>query len=603
MDMSHQKTVLHNLELRLAHIRAALSELTDIQTELQKNATESKNNIQANFSRQLENLRTREVYLVNQVDTLLQVKQEHLHLQADSLKKELGALQALQEHTRSAKKAVDLQDIEDIMKRFQEFHLEPEENGILEFVSDPKRLKKCILTYGSINPKRFCPSKDDVQGEPRQIMAPFEKYACDKVWLTPNGSSGIKNGTTHTVFPIFQENQDAEGWLAKDHDIPVMETCQSEKSDDDQDSFVMIPKEHEQSSRSTILSQFASILNSPNIQWIRRTPKTDGSGASCQQLNKPAYYSPSGGTKGWLKKETCHPSQVPVKPIEIEDLAEMACVQDTPSGAPSPCGPKTRPRQRTQRNQKNTCCSSKPVQATTTDVNIDDVCKGNEKCKTFDECLCDENCADTAKGGFDGLPESSKNRWLSKGQAGEENRAQEAKDARPEEELPKEDFVKEWLAKKTAPEEGYESVIISSFLKWQLEEKPAWLKKGDFAQKKSDQTSISQWLFKKTEAPTEPMVVDNKEICEDAPLKTEWLLPRSPASDGPALKVPTHDSTSWLLKGKNENLPQESKMDTNQDGLQEKWLIKQTTGGFALPTNSGFTFASIPKGINQWLKQ
>lgn len=284
----------------------------------------------------------------------------------------------------------------------------------------------------------------------------------------------------------------------------------------------------------------------------------------------------------------------------------MSCVQDTPSGAPGPCGPKTSPRPRTQRNQKNSCCSSKQTPAKTTDVNIDEVCKGNEKCKTFEECLCDDNCADTARGGFNGVPESSKNQWLAKKPAGEENIAVESKDVqqtRPEEELPKEDFVKEWLVSKTTPQQDYESVILTAFLKWQLEEKPVWLKK-DSAQQKSDQTSVSQWLFKKAEPQAEPMVVDNKNSSEDAPMKSEWLLPRLSGFATTAFKVPTHDSSSWLLKGKDDSVPQDSKMETKEDDLQEKWLIKQTSGGSALPPKAGgFPFFNIPTGINQWLKQ
>ena len=287
----------------------------------------------------------------------------------------------------------------------------------------------------------------------------------------------------------------------------------------------------------------------------------------------------------------------------------MACVQDTPSGAPNPCGPKTVPRPWVQRNQeKTTCCSSKQAPANYAAVNINEVCKGNEKCKTFEECLFEENCADAAMGGFRGIPESSKNQWLAKKpEEGEKNRTAESKDAeltRPDEEMPKEDFVKEWLASKTTPTQDYESAILSSFLKWQLDEKPVWLKKEIPTQQQPDQTSVSQWLFKKADAGDEPMVVDNKKSSEDVVMKSEWLLPRSLPSDTFVFKVPAQDSTVWLLKAKEDDVPQGSKMDTKQDVLQEKWLMKPTLGGSTFPSKpSLFPFFNAPTGINQWLKQ
>ena len=74
---------------------------------------QTKSSIQSSFSRQQESLRSREVHLLTQVDTLLQVKQEQLQHQAEGLRRELGALEVLVDQARG----VELQEIQDIMKR------------------------------------------------------------------------------------------------------------------------------------------------------------------------------------------------------------------------------------------------------------------------------------------------------------------------------------------------------------------------------------------------------------------------------------------------------------------------------------------------------
>lgn len=647
MEFSHQQ----NVELRLAQIRSALVELTDIQTQLHSNASESKSDIQASFSRQLETLRSREVYLLSQVDTLLHIKQERLHLQVESLKKELGALEVLRDQAGSLGKGVALQDIEDIMKRIQQMQLVPEEDANVEFDGDAKQLKKAIMSFGSINPKR---QRLDKEG----IMGPFEQFAGCQVWLmkTPKSGLGTKDDTPDIVFPIFLEKQDTSVWLRRDQEgedgFAMVTSSGSEKSDDDDDdndSFVVVANDRQaEQIKQSFDRQFASILNSPNVQWIRpASSKTPTVGVSRHQQNKPSsYYRPSGSTKDWLRKppaqETqamdtqasspiCSPSQVPAKPIEIEDLAELACVQDSSSGAPNPCGPKTSPVPHKQRNQEkpSSCCSSsspKPTSAKLpTTVDIDQVCKGNEKCQTFDECLCDDNCADVAMRGtgFSGVPESSKNQWLIRTPPGPstskgvESEDKNGKPATLDEEMPKDDLVKDWLASKTTPSGGnYESKIVSSFLKWQLEENPTWLMKEE-DQKPSqsvqqqpstiiDRNAVDQWLLHKAEEGLEEMVVDNKNSSEDTKKQSEWLFPRSLQPDISDLKVPAGDSSSrsWLQKGRDQSNNQSSLTESKQDVLQEKWLMKQAFGrGVPSPRASGFPYYGASVDVNQWLKK
>ena len=73
-------------------------------------------------------------------------------------------------------------------------------------------------------------------------------------------------------------------------DTGKMFTTSSESSDDDQDSFVVVDHDPDQLKRS-LSTHFTSILNSPNIQWIRSGPsKTPVVGVSPHPQRKPCSY-------------------------------------------------------------------------------------------------------------------------------------------------------------------------------------------------------------------------------------------------------------------------------------------------------------------------
>ncbi|XP_071508283.1 nuclear receptor coactivator 4-like isoform X1 [Diadema antillarum] len=634
MDSRKQCSALQNLEQRLALIQSALTDLDEVREQLQDNASETKGDIQLCFSRQFESLRCREVHLLNQVDTIHQVKREHFQLQAEELKRELGALEILVNQIKFGKAGVSLQEVDNIMKRFQQLQLSHDEDAALQFEGNSKELKKVIQSFGSVNPKRPRIEKDNETSAPRQIMKPFEEFAGSQVWLREHSGphDGKMDEMPCIIYPVFLEETDKSAWLLKgsNGDFAMV------TADDGDDTSMMQHEDGGSAHSKAVESYFANILNSPNVTWIKPKSNKAPVGVSRHHLEKSTHFVPSGSTKDWLRKSpacpqdeqpmevqgnnTCNTSQKPAKAIEIEDLADLACVQETPTRATVPCQPKTSPPKRGKQekkaskgdcNQTSCCSTSSPGSSDekpSSSLRIDDVCKGNEKCKSFDECLCDENCRDAAKPSnhFTGIPESSKNQWLKR-----DPPSTEGSPAGAEVEMKKSGQAMDWLVSDTIPTNDYESSIISGFLKWKLEENLAWLKKPSDGctsatttrPTSSEKREVTKWLLKKGEDDEEMGTEDNKTAMEGQKTEEEWLIPRPLLSSVMAFKEPATDATKWLVSGE-KTKAEEEPMAIPQQEATEKWLMAQASGSTLFKTRAiGFPYFTIPMDVNQWLQK
>ena len=176
--------------------------------------------------------------------------------------------------------------------------------------------------------------------------------------------------------------------------------------------------------------------------------------------------------------------------------------------------------------------------------------------------------------------------------------------ATPDQEMARDDYVKEWLVSQTSPTTTHLSPILASFLKWQLDDGQSWLRKGEAGDSPQHQESPEQtkWLLKKVEASEQ----DNKMTSDKQNNLTEWLSPGSYSCNFNYFKAPqpAGDTNSWLQKEKTPSSPGTSMKDSkDEDALQEKWLLKEAFGMSPLPSPPSFTYFSTPVTANQWLKK
>ena len=82
--------------------------------------TQAKSDIHSSISRQLETLRSREVWLLNQVDTIRHIKEDSLQGQLACLLHELGGFQHLMQMAQSCSSNSDLkQEFEETLSRLE----------------------------------------------------------------------------------------------------------------------------------------------------------------------------------------------------------------------------------------------------------------------------------------------------------------------------------------------------------------------------------------------------------------------------------------------------------------------------------------------------
>ncbi|KAL3876859.1 hypothetical protein ACJMK2_034643 [Sinanodonta woodiana] len=142
--MSAHKSLLgHKIE----QLEKAIQNVNNAKRQLGRKNVEVKSQIQTNVSRQLEALRNREVWLLNQVDMVTDAKEEGLQQQQARLNKALGILQSgivypeLGDNLYSWESKLQLLDVDD---------LQPEENPFISFKADSKGLRDVIMNYGKV---------------------------------------------------------------------------------------------------------------------------------------------------------------------------------------------------------------------------------------------------------------------------------------------------------------------------------------------------------------------------------------------------------------------------------------------------------------------
>ncbi|XP_064615983.1 nuclear receptor coactivator 4-like [Liolophura sinensis] len=143
------ETVSKELMVNICRLESAIEQLNQVRKDLQKNSHQVKCQIQSTVSRELEALRSREVWLLSQVDLLQNVKEEILSGQQAQINQALGSAHRVLQYVTSDNTQL-MEELTRNMTRLELTDLEPEESSQISFQADAAGLRDTIMEFGRV---------------------------------------------------------------------------------------------------------------------------------------------------------------------------------------------------------------------------------------------------------------------------------------------------------------------------------------------------------------------------------------------------------------------------------------------------------------------
>ncbi|XP_041032436.1 nuclear receptor coactivator 4 isoform X1 [Carcharodon carcharias] len=548
------KDLITNCMQAKRDLEMAISSIIKAEQEIKANSKEVKFQIHSCISRHLECLRSREVYLLEQIDLVQQLKEEALQQQIQQLYWLLGQFNCLIHQLEHPQSNLPTDQIITCLERLKNLTLKPEESPTLNFEADIPSLRQAITSFGAIKTlvsetectssctmaadldycfvplltkKSFpngkeCPLADWLRSPPPVRMPILNLQDCllkqSGQGSPPSPSAkdsdpyklpawGHQQGPENWLLPNKQKNQPAENVAAQQY---TQTSTNCNLNPKDPDYYRMQAWGHRQGLEHWLLSSKQNVdvtekttpqqcpnsthenpvdMNYYKLQaWGHRqglehwllpekqksrsdTPPRKHSessdGSSTFELigefdmevvdQEMEEVSPSSGkmsvtevknarsekassgstnedkwksitqpfrekytTSEWLlkpsKAESCGSCcSVQKKAVEIENLGKLKCLNEHHSAKkPSPASP------------NNSRCLQPPIR-------VADVCKANEQCSSFSECVCGRSCEKEAV-----------NEWLLKQAGRDKNGVQTGQPSKRDTEQQKTD-LDQWL--------------------------------------------------------------------------------------------------------------------------------------------------------------
>ncbi|XP_035028992.1 nuclear receptor coactivator 4 isoform X2 [Hippoglossus stenolepis] len=403
----------------------AINSVLKAEQQLRENVREVRAELQSCVSRQQEALRCREVWLLDQIELLEQVKTETLQQQLHQLHQLRGQFDIITHQLQNN----DLSNqLTSCIEKLSSLSLTPEETPDVSFHADTRSLRNAITSFGSITAQLVegvssqspAPQRVQVQNYPitakKQMLEllivgaagiifrvstfPTSEVGALGDWLlgsrptsnSPIGSLSSKNPQdwlmslkeNKTSCPTLSsvdfleawgQLRDLEAWLLQDQ-APVsrgraISSCSSSFSIEkiDESEFTINPDEEELS------------------DWLI-TPPTDAmetmsNAEQWRQVLKP--FNDGWSSSDWLAGSSrpaadCSSCCQTTRAVEIENLGQLKCLKTPPPSSPaSTHTPVTPPAAVLEAWLQQAV----PVQQT---------CRANEVCSAYSDCVCEENC-------------------------------------------------------------------------------------------------------------------------------------------------------------------------------------------------------------------